>query len=184
MPNDSADSLVHCSKCLLSVPLLPRQVLGIHTTDSTTETMRQNQACLVLIKFSLTFNPEDIFLLISSKNCIFKMTRGSILGGKGRPVMITPRPKVSAKSRPSLAWQKILNDMLWEGTTHVKCDVKNTNSLLDRLSMKPEWLPVNYLFIFYCEVVMLRSQYLSTMGIMGPYLPTVLGFEGLVIHHM
>lgn len=54
----------------------------------------------------LTFNLEVLLELISSKNCIFKMTRGSIFGGKGRPVMMTARPNVSAKSRPSLAWQK------------------------------------------------------------------------------
>lgn len=31
-------------------------------------------------------------------------TRGSMRGGYGRPVTITPRPFMSAKSRPSLAW--------------------------------------------------------------------------------
>lgn len=55
---------------------------------------------------SLTFILEVLLAFISSKNCIFSTTRGSILGGNGRPVMTTARPKVSAKSRPSLAWQE------------------------------------------------------------------------------
>lgn len=55
---------------------------------------------------SLTFVLDVLWAFISSKNCIFNTTRGSILGGNGRPVMMTARPKVSAKSRPSLAWQE------------------------------------------------------------------------------
>lgn len=40
---------------------------------------------------------------ISSRNCILRMTRGSLRGGYGRPVTTTPRAFVSAKSSPSLA---------------------------------------------------------------------------------
>lgn len=121
MANDSPNGLVHCSERLLSVPLLPRQILCIHKhTQNKTEPLRQHQACSMTLweQFSLTFSPGVLFELISSKNCIFKMIRGSILGGKGRPVMITPRPKMSAKSRPSLAWQKILREMLGEGSIY------------------------------------------------------------------
>lgn len=52
----------------------------------------------------LTCPPGPPRLFSSSRNCILRSTRGSMRGGYGRPVTITPRPFMSAKSRPSLAW--------------------------------------------------------------------------------
>lgn len=52
----------------------------------------------------LTWPPGPPRPFNSSKNCILSTTRGSMRGGYGRPVTITPRPFMSAKSRPSLAW--------------------------------------------------------------------------------
>lgn len=58
-----------------------------------------------------TFTPLILFLHISSRYCIFSTTLGSILGGKGSPVITTPRPYVSAKSNPSLALEN--RKMCW-----------------------------------------------------------------------
>lgn len=52
--------------------------------------------------------PLASFVFISSKNCIFNMILGSLRGGYGSPVMMTPRPFLSAKSKPSLAWRQIM----------------------------------------------------------------------------
>lgn len=53
----------------------------------------------------LTWPPAPLWAFISSRNCILRRTLGSMRGGYGRPVTITPRPFMSAKSSPSLAWR-------------------------------------------------------------------------------
>lgn len=62
-----------------------------------------------------TLNPN--LPLDSSRNCIFSTTLGSIRGGKGKPVIITARPLLSAKSRPSLTCSKT--------SFHIQFKVKN-----------------------------------------------------------
>lgn len=88
----------------------------------------------------LTFNLEVLLELISSKNCIFKMTRGSILGGKGRPVMMTARPKVSAKSRPSLACQKTTESQrLFEVWQRKSCLLSEINIFKIPIEWRQNW---------------------------------------------
>ena len=53
----------------------------------------------------LTWPPAPLWAFISSRNCILRRTLGSMRGGYGRPVTITPRPFMSEKSSPSLAWR-------------------------------------------------------------------------------
>ena len=55
-------------------------------------------------RWPLTWPAAPLRPFISSRNCILRMTRGSLRGGYGRPVTTTPRPFASAKSSPSLAW--------------------------------------------------------------------------------
>lgn len=91
--------------------------------------MTETSTIISDIVVSLTFIPGVFLELFSSKNCIFKITRGSILGGKGRPVMMTPRPKLSAKSRPSLAWQKKEFEISTTYYHHVKKHPRTTSTL-------------------------------------------------------
>lgn len=68
-----------------------------------------------MIEVLCTLNPN--LPLDSSRNCIFSTTLGSIRGGKGKPVIITARPLLSAKSRPSLTCSKT--------SFHIQFKIKN-----------------------------------------------------------
>lgn len=104
MPDHPPDGLIHSPGRLLSVPLVPREELswGRGRRSVTRPPVPPTPPPISL--WPLTWPPGPPRLFSSSRNCILRTTRGSVRGGYGRPVTITPRPFMSAKSRPSLAW--------------------------------------------------------------------------------
>lgn len=100
MPDDPPDGLVHGPGRLLPVPVLPRKELGEGEELVTRSPGHQ----VPPTTWHLTWPEAPLRPFISSRNCILRMTRGSLRGGYGRPVTTTPRPFTSAKSSPSLAW--------------------------------------------------------------------------------
>lgn len=100
MSDHPPDGLVHSPGRLLPVPLMPGEELWGVSVMGALDPPPHSPRSL----WPLTWAPGPLRPFNSSRNCILRTTRGSMRGGYGRPVTITPRPFTSAKSSPSLAW--------------------------------------------------------------------------------